>query len=344
MKHTLFVLLGVFSLLIASCKKEADSAVERVSIPAEIVTPDLISSMPGTLLVYDKELVWMDAVMEQNIHVIDRATGMEKHLLSLRGEAPEEVTTPQIVWAPDRQLAVYDRNGAKQLFVSLDSLDNKKKTVKETVALDSRFRGVSNLLLANGQTLFVSTDSITPFHLLSEEGTVSFGTYPLKEVEIDNGFEVYQGVEAYNPFTGKLVQSFDQWSYLALYHWQDGSFVKDKEVTLSEVDYTLSGHHVTINSTPRYAPSAIAITKDYIVSIDRDKKASPVETSTSDDGRRRPFAKAPRHVFVYDYDFNLLKIIDVGMPVFRIAADCASNQVYLIGVNPDFCIGTIEIP
>lgn len=101
----------------------------------------------------------------------------------------------------------------------------------------------------------------------------------------------------------------------------------------------------SIRDTPRYAPTAIAITKDYIVSIERDEErpSASLHSNRSTDGGRR-FSKATPTVFVYDYDLNLLKIVDVGMPVFRIAADCWSNEVYLIGVNPDFCIATFNIP
>ena len=42
-------------------------------------------------------------------------------------------------------------------------------------------------------------------------------------------------------------------------------------------------------------------------------------------------------------NLNVVKIIDVKLPVFRIAADAATNQVYLIGVNPEFCIATVDI-
>ncbi|WP_291601403.1 hypothetical protein [Bacteroides sp.] len=85
------------------------------------------------------------------------------------------------------------------------------------------------------------------------------------------------------------------------------------------------------------------VTKDHIVSINRDKEAAQTVDLDSENIDRRLFSKAPHHIFVYDYEFNLVKIVDVCMSVFKIAADCSSNKVFLIGANPDFCIGTFAI-
>lgn len=51
----------------------------------------------------------------------------------------------------------------------------------------------------------------------------------------------------------------------------------------------------------------------------------------------------PRTVFVYDYDGKLLKIVNLGMPVMRIAADGRSNALYVIGVNPDFALAKYDL-
>lgn len=47
--------------------------------------------------------------------------------------------------------------------------------------------------------------------------------------------------------------------------------------------------------------------------------------------------------FVYDYDGKLLKIVNLGMPVMRIAADGRSNALYVIGVNPDFALAKYDL-
>lgn len=100
-------------ILFSACTRNHTKDVERVAMPLMVFSSDLMSSMPGTLLVYEKELVWIDAGGDQSIHVIDRESGAEKKVLEVRGNGPEEIVTPEIAWAPDRQLLVYDKNGAR---------------------------------------------------------------------------------------------------------------------------------------------------------------------------------------------------------------------------------------
>lgn len=231
------------------------------------------------------------------------------------------------------------------MFVSLDSLDADEQGRRKVIDLEQCFFGLNTMLFVNGKSVFVEPGSENPFLLLSDSSSQPFGSYPLRELAIDNRFEVFQGVETHNPYNGKLLHSIGQLSYMALYRWTGEQFVLEKDTSLSEVDYTYTANQVVINKTPRYAPTAIAMTKDYIVSIERDKESASIQPVRGGSGNGgRPFQKAPHHVFVYDDEFRLVKIVDVGMPVFRIASDYISNRIFLIGVNPDFCIGTLELP
>ena len=50
-------------------------------------------------------------------------------------------------------------------------------------------------------------------------------------------------------------------------------------------------------------------------------------------------AKCPRTVFLYDYDGNLVKIVDLGIPVMRIASEEQSNTLYAMRGESGFCLG-----
>lgn len=344
MKDFNICLLVCLFLSLFSCSRNANQDVERVDVTLQVVSDDLITSMPGALLVYENELIWEDATSEGSIHVINRKNGEEIKEIQLRGEGPEEVVTPGISWAPDRKFIVYDYNGAKQIFISLNELSKSEVVKKEVLALDNQFRGLKPIRLVDHQTVFVASDSPLPFWQVSDSIVFPFGHYPLVEAkDIDNKFEVLQGEVVYNPYTGRLLHSIDQLAYMALYKWTDGKFVLDREKEISKIDYSLSGKRLIVKDIPKHAPTAIAITKDYIISIERDEANTSLSVPKGT-GVGRRFSKAPQTVFVYDYDLNLKKIVDVGMPVFRIAADCSSNEVYLIGVNPEFCIVTFKIP
>lgn len=48
-------------------------------------------------------------------------------------------------------------------------------------------------------------------------------------------------------------------------------------------------------------------------------------------------------LFLYDYDGNLKKIVDLGYPVLRIAADIKNNILYAIVVMEDFVLVKYEL-
>lgn len=106
----------------------------------------------------------------------------------------------------------------------------------------------------------------------------------------------------------------------------------------------MDGNSLIVDKTTNYAPSAIALTKDYIVTVERDKETQEVSFETdSDSPAKRRFTKTPQTLFVYDYNYELQKIIHTQLPMFRIASDGSSNEIYFIAAHPDFCIAKCSI-
>ncbi len=52
----------------------------------------------------------------------------------------------------------------------------------------------------------------------------------------------------------------------------------------------------------------------------------------------RNFSKLPKTLFVYSYDGELLKKIDLGVPVLRIAGNPATNELYFISEDTEFAL------
>ncbi len=118
------------------------------------------------------------------------------------GGGPEEVVTPNICWAPDRKLAVFDINGAKKILIPLNNLAQDSIVKKEVISLPKQFQGLTLFSLSNHQNVYITPDSIQSFLLVSEPPH-PFGLYPLKNPEeITNRYAVLQGAVAYNPNTG----------------------------------------------------------------------------------------------------------------------------------------------
>ena len=83
------------------------------------------------------------------------------------------------------------------------------------------------------------------------------------------------------------------------------------------------------------------LTKDYIIALQQDEDTElprPEHTNGI-----RDFSKVPNTILVYDYEFNLQKIINMSMSILRIAGNCNSNTLYAVDIDLDFCIFTYEI-
>ena len=83
----------------------------------------------------------------------------------------------------------------------------------------------------------------------------------------------------------------------------------------------------------------MTLSKDYVITIQRDYENDKTDESSVG----MDFNKLPKTLFLYDYSGNLKRIVDVGIPVFRVGSNTKDNTVYALGVNPDFMIVKIEL-
>lgn len=79
--------------------------------------------------------------------------------------------------------------------------------------------------------------------------------------------------------------------------------------------------------------------KDYIAIIQRDYEIDKTDESTVG----MNFDKLPKTVFLYDYEGKLKRIIDLGIPLIRIAGDTESNTLFAIGVDPELVLIKSEL-
>lgn len=333
-------LLFVFAFIVVSCKEKAELVVERVAIEPHILTNDVFTSLPGDLLVYNNYVVWSNETeIDGYVNVVDKHTGKPLSAFVRKGSGPEEFVTPKIAWAPDDKLLVYDINSPKTRIYSLTNAVNGITETNPIVNFNGLKYNKLNVL-SDGSFMLFTPSLDKPFMTIVGEEKKSIGNFPVASKEkIVNSQSVFLGTVALNPFKKILAYSVGKMSYLALYAYGEGDVEKKLEKRFSEVDYTIDTNgQLIINNTPKYSPTAIALTKDYIVSIERDKQI-PSPPSPKRMIRGRDFSKTPHTVFVYDYEMNLLKIVDLGIPVSRIASDGHTNELFFIGVKEDFCIG-----
>lgn len=329
-KKCAFILI-IISFLVGCTDNNKE--VPRISLVPEIVNDSIYTTMPGDMIVVNNYLVWSNPFSKENfLHVIDLKTGKEVGQMGKIGLGPEEFTTPGFSCiARENNLYVFDYNTKQEAFFSIDSLV-KNRNYYIPVKNETKHNLLEETQLEE-KMFFSNTRNEHPFYFkLDNNGEISyFGNYPIKKLSIHFGGNI-----AYDPTTGYLAYATWDFPYLALYKKEKGTFALQWERT-SSVDYEKGKDGIIINNRGR-GPKAVVFTKDYIVTIERDRAKDTTDEATVG----RNFSKNAQTLFLYDYHSNLVKIVHIGMPIVRIAAKRDNNVVYAIVANPEFCL--VKVP
>lgn len=327
------ILCAIFTLCFYSCQAVDKDLVTRVVVDAEIISDDLMTSMPCEILIYDSVLVWYDFTPESFIHVVDKQTGVLKAEMGKLGGGPHEFSAPYLSWYPENRILSSDHFEKKLVTYSVDQvMADSLLSINQAGPL---------IGMDHHQFISFNFERDYPFQVIADgEVMQEFGKYPIDESKsITNKLEVFQGVVGYNRENKHLLFSIPHLSYIALYKWEKSQFLLVWEKQLGGLEYRIDGTSLIIDKTTNYAPSAIALTKDYIVTVERDKKTREVsfDNDSVSSGKRR-FTQTPQTLFVYDYNYQLKKIVHTKLPMFRIASDGITNELFFIAAHPDFCI------
>jgi len=325
----------LIAFLLISCDEKTSKEVVRVSYEVKVINNDLETVMPGALMLTENYLLWTDPISsERLVHVLDRNTGQEYGQMVSVGQGPQEFISPNVATLPNDRLYVFDINSEKTgLFSIADAVrgDNSFLMAEMEVKGD-----ITRLLSTSEEELITFSPSASePFTITNSGKTDSFGKLPFENVV--HGYNHFQGQIAYNSQKESLIYTTFKFPYLALYQKEKNSFKKDKEVCFSD-DYEIR-NGVFIYNGERRGAIELALTADYIVTLERDRKFDDTDESRTG----RDFTKLPQTVFLYNYDLQLEKIVDLGMPILRLAADTSNNTLYAIVVNPDFMIVKCEL-
>ncbi len=330
MKNKCCFFISIFFLF--GCKSE-NTQYEKISYT--LLDDEIVTTMPGSLIVTSDYLVWTDPfARDYFVHVHDKETGGKIGAMGKVGEGPQEFITGGINQiAIDNCFFANDANGKTKGFLSLDSLVLNRKTFVPLSDSEQLSRPVM-VELMKGLFVGITNDGDSDYFRTNIKGNTStFGRYPIPEVKQHVG-----GIFAYNPERDLLAFASFNFPYLVLYQktgdtfrllWERKSDGDEYEVADDQIifDHTVGGIY------------EVCMSKDYIIALERDRDRDPMDESTVG----RDVSKCPHTVFLYDYEGSLIKIVDLGIPVMRIAADCQNNVLYAIGANPDYVLVKYEL-
>ena len=327
------IILYIISVLTVFTSCTTTDVPDKVSLQPQVMNDSLLTTMPGDLLLIDDYLVWSDPFSDNKfLHVHRSSDGKYIGSMGQKGEGPQEFVSPLINrFSINRCIAAHDANGKTRGYLSIDSLIVGKEPFMSLADFDRNIR----MAKLDEQLYLTETENgENDYFKVSSNGKKStFGVYPIREVKHHMGtYKTYdkdRGLLAFGPFN---------FSYLALYKKEGDNFKLLWERMPEKENYSVVDGAIRFDRSVMGVRD-ICMTKDYIVTLERDREVDPLDERTV--GRNA--SKCPRTVFVYDYDGKLLKIVNLGMPVMRIAADGRSNALYVIGVNPDFALAKYDL-
>ena len=333
--------LWLYCILTFSACKNNSSKVEHLSLtPSSIIQDTLFTQIPGALILCgDHYLVWEDPFNPKKfLHIIDINTRREIKAIGEFGRGPKEFITPLSIKSIGNKIFTYDLNQDKQAYYSIDSLLVMKDPFILLPSLPIE-DCLDIVQIAEGEFISTHPQNEQLFQWIHQDSTVSFfGKSPIKE-KLKDYYNSRQGTLSYNPYNQKLIYSARLFPYIALYEKEGNNFQLKWEKTSSKNFYEIKNGDIHFIEEA-LVPHEIILTKDYIITLQKEENAP---SSTKRTAGIRDLSQVPNTIFVYDYDFNLKKIIDMGMPILRIETKGNSNTIYAVGIDLDFCIVTYEI-
>ncbi|MGL4327190.1 MAG: hypothetical protein ACRCS7_06915 [Tannerellaceae bacterium] len=312
--------------------------VERESITYKVVTDNLETRMPGTFMKVGNYLVWEDPFAKDRfMHVVDPQSGKEVDTMGDVGQGPEEFTTPAISKTFDNRVFVYDLNTKRQAFYSVDRLVSNQSPFTRYID-NTDLDATDKININDDQFIIIEPAEMTIFKYVNKTDTIAFGSQLIDGENIDNRFTINQGRIQYNPKRDKFVFASSSLPAIRIYSINKGDIAEEYRSTIPDNAYSFVGGGVKIDRN-RKASLDMSLTKDYIVTIQRDYEKDNTDESTVG----MDFSKNATTLFLYDYNGSLKKIVDTGMPILRLAGDAENNTVYVVGVNPEFVIAQVAL-
>lgn len=338
MKKCLVLLMII---VCCSCAQDKKENIERIcNVSYTVLTDSIFTRMPGKLLYSDKYIVWIDPFASKNfVHVLDASSGKELGCLGNIGNGPHEFTGIFASLTYDSLIVLSDLNRDLQGYINLNRVETEPSTAFVKWRYDKLNKFTRYLEISESQSLLLYPGANKPFVYKHNEKNDSIGRFPFNE-KIVNGYNIYQGEMFYNAERGCLFYSTFYIPYAAMYKLEDDKFVMEWEWK-EDIDYNIVNGKLKINNQ-FHNFHEIALTKDYIVVCKRD-----VETEgelSKDIKKKDPMRALPYSIFLYDYDYNLKKIVKLETPIIRVAGNASCNVLYAIITNPEFALVKFELP
>jgi hypothetical protein len=270
------------------------------------------------------------------LKIYDRETGRESGWPGNIGGGPEEWTVPSLGNVIGDKILVFDLNLKKYAVAEAGTM---YREISEAGAMKKMDIQPSTLVFVNDRLLVAADYAETPFKLLSDGEILSCGQYPFTETVI-NTYESFQGHLAVHPEKQIMVYGTNDNPYLSLYRIKSGGLEQVWEKQFKKPDYSVSDGQLHWGTRQPAGVKDVTFTKDYIACMTEDERNR--ENTFTISVRGREMEVPLQSVYLFDYEGNLLYLLEPDTHIIRLASDTDSNILYAVSINPDFRIVTFD--
>lgn len=315
-----------------SCNQKSVKT-ERVQVSPKVLTDSLFIKNAASFICIGDYLVLQDPRQGSNFIKIYDTKG---HLVSEVGQignGPEEFILPECIPFGKNKFLTWNRYGTFQTAVS--SPDNQfRPEFKNFHVFNGKNQSIQ--LCENGNFIAYDPTKDQVITLYSPDGKeiASAGKLPFP-ANIADREHFYSGKIVYNPENQTLLLYLEVLPYAATFKVTSSNISLLNERTFGNPEYTINGDQMQVKEGGKDCLVGCCLTEDFIISIMNDPDYTGNDNSQSSPKRHT--------VGVFDYDFNLVKIVNLGMPRYNLAASGEDNTFYAIVQNPENSIVEIEL-
>lgn len=330
--HQTLKLLISLSLFV-SCNQNS-SNIERINVTPEIISNDLYIQRNCNLIRTKNHLYLGDIRAGEQFIKIYNSDGSFQTGIGKIGNGPEEFTTPDIIPYKDDDILVWNRYGRFNSAISQKTSDGIGLKPISLPFVNENTASLQTDLDGNFITYNPTGKNIITLYSKDGEEIVSAGKLPYPQ-NISNINESYSGRIIYNPYNNTLLLALNMLPYAAVYKIEKNKITLLKEKELIKAEYLISDNTINIQEPGKDCFTEFCLTQDYIVSVLNDP-----DYQGSDHSQTSPKRNT---VGVYDYNLNLVKIVNINMPRLRLAALGKDNSFYSIVQNPEYSIVKVDL-
>lgn len=315
-----------------SCSQKS-MKTERVQVSPKVLTDSLFIKNAASFICIGDYLVLQDPRQGSNFLKIYDTKG---HLVSEVGQigsGPEEFILPECIPFGKNKFLTWNRYGTFQTAVS--SPENQfRPEFKNFHFFNGKNQSIQ--LCENGNFIAYDPTKDQVITLYSPDGKeiASAGKLPFPS-NIADREHFYSGKIVYNPENQTLLLYLEVLPYAATFKVTSSNISLLNERTFGNPEYTINGDQMQVKEGGKDCLVGCCLTEDFIISIMNDPDYTGNDNSQSSPKRHT--------VGVFDYDFNLVKIVNLGMPRYNLAASGEDNTFYAIVQNPENSIVEIEL-